>query len=59
MKLGVGGAILLAIVGLIIAARVFRNRRAAETLQFGKKVAFAYIAAIVLLALWQLWSEGF
>lgn len=58
MKLGFGGVILIALALLVVMAVVFRNRRAEETLRFGGKVVWAYIAAIAAIALWQLWQEG-
>ncbi len=38
-----------------VLAVVFRNQRARDTLRFLRNAAYAYIAAIVLIAIWRLW----
>lgn len=44
---------------LIVLAVVFRSTRARETLRFGTRVAWAYIAVIVALAAWRVYNDGF
>jgi hypothetical protein len=44
---------------LIVTAVVFRSRRAKETLHFGARVAWGYIAIIVALAAWRVYQQGF
>ena len=39
-----------------VAAVFFRNTRARGTLRFLRNVAWAYIAVIVLLAIYRLWT---
>jgi hypothetical protein len=38
-----------------VLAVAFRSRRARDTLRFARNVAYAYIAAIILIAIWRLW----
>lgn len=40
----------------LVAAVFFRNARARDTLVFLRKVAWAYIAVIVILAIYRLWT---
>lgn len=40
----------------VVAAVFFRNARARDTLKFMRKVAWAYIAVIVILAAYRLWT---
>ena len=39
----------------VVAAVFFRNSRARDTLKFMRNIAWAYIAVIVLLAIYRLW----
>lgn len=52
--------LVLALVALVavtlVAAMVFRNRRARDTLKFMRNVAWAYIAVVVILAIYRLWT---
>lgn len=41
----------------VVAAVFFRNGRARDTLKFMRNVAWAYIAVIVLLAIYRLWTS--
>lgn len=43
---------------LVVAAVVFQSGRARNALRFLRNAAWLYIAGIVLLALWRLWSDG-
>lgn len=51
-------ALLLLAVVMIIAAVVFRSHRAVEALRFLRKVGWAYVVAILLIAAWHLWQDG-
>ena len=51
-------ALLLLAVVVIIAAIVFRSRRAVEALRFLRKAALGYVIAILLIAAWRLWQDG-
>jgi hypothetical protein len=44
---------------LIVMAVVFRNSRAKETLRFGTRVAWVYIAVVIALAAWRVYRDGF
>jgi hypothetical protein len=54
--------ILLAIVTFflvtIVMAVVFRDRRAKDRLRFILKVGWVYVAVVVALAAWRLYSDG-
>ena len=51
-------ALLLLAVVMVIAAVVFRSRRAVEALRFLRKVGWGYVIAILLIAAWHLWQDG-
>jgi Flp pilus assembly protein TadB len=40
----------------LVAAMVFKNARARDTLKFMRNVAWAYIAVVVILAIYRLWT---
>lgn len=42
-----------------VSAVVFRNARAQNTLRFVRNVAWAYVAAIVILAAFRVYQKGF
>jgi len=41
----------------VVAAVFFRNSRARDTLKFMRNIAWAYIAVIILLAIYRLWMS--
>ena len=41
----------------VVAAVFFRNSRARDTLKFLRNIAWAYIAVIILLAIYRLWMS--
>ncbi len=43
----------------VVSAVVFRNARAQNTLRFVRNVAWAYVAAIVILAAVRVYRDGF
>ncbi|HMO96517.1 MAG TPA: hypothetical protein PKD27_10385 [Tepidiformaceae bacterium] len=40
----------------LVAAVVFKNARARDTLKFLRNVAWAYITVVVILAIYRLWA---
>ena len=51
-------AVVVFFVVTIVMGVVFRDRRARGRLQFLAKVGWAYVIAIVALAAWRLYSDG-
>jgi multisubunit Na+/H+ antiporter MnhB subunit len=51
-------AVVVFFVVTIVMAVVFRDRRAKGRLRFVAKVGWAYVIAIVALAAWRLYSDG-
>ena len=51
--------LVLAIGGLFVLAFVFRSRRALDALKFIRNAVWLYIAVVFLLALLQIYREGF
>ena len=43
---------------LVVAATVFRSEGAVRTLKKLRLVGFAYVAAIVAVAIWRVWQQG-
>ena len=50
---------MLIAVGIVVGAVVFRWRRAIEALRVLRRVGWAYVIAIVLLAGMYVWRDGF
>lgn len=48
----------LAMGFLAVAAVVFRSRRARDTLRFIRRVLFAYVITVVVLATVEYWRNG-
>lgn len=59
MKLFLAAVIIGLVAVLIVAAVVFRSRRASDALKFIEKVFWGYVIAIVILAAIQYWRHGF
>lgn len=59
MKAFVVLAILLAVATVVVAAVVFRSRAARDILKFFRKIAFGYVIAMIILAVFYAWRDGF
>ena len=55
----IAGALVLIAVGIVVGAVVFRWRRAIEALRVLRRIGWAYVIAIVLLAGMYVWRDGF
>lgn len=58
MKLFIIEALILFAIVLVISAVFFRSKRAIDTLRFLRNAGWAYVAAIIILAAWQVAREG-
>ena len=53
-----GSRIVTGGAALVVAATVFRSEGAVRTLKKLRLVGFAYVAAIVAVAIWRVWQQG-
>ena len=54
----IAGALILIAVGIVVGAVVFRWRRAIEALRMLRRIGWAYVIAIVLLAVIYVVRDG-
>ncbi|MEO8540142.1 MAG: hypothetical protein ABI577_10420 [bacterium] len=52
-------AVVLFFAVTIVMATVFRDQRAAGRLRFIRKIGYAYVIAVVVLAAWSVYKNGF
>lgn len=52
-------ALIAAVATIVVAAVVFRSRAARDILVFVRKIAFGYVIAMILLAIFYAWRDGF
>ena len=52
-------AIIAAVATIVVAAVVFRSRAARDILFFVRRIAFGYVIAMILLAVFYAWRDGF
>ena len=58
MRLLILLAVVTFLVVTIVSAVVLRDRRAKDRLRFMARVGWAYVAVVVALAAWRLYSDG-